>query len=165
MTADAAPQAGGKTQVDFGALLKESGLAALVALGLSIFIVGIRTVTIPGGLGLEYRWSWVAMAVVAVFAGRFLLALRRETRTPAARATRDARMERIGAAVQKGAKIAGPVLVVFAIALPWMPFSNRYIVDIATLVVMYIMLGWGLNIVVGLAGWPCVRESIGTSAS
>ena len=33
-----------------------------------------------------------------------------------------------------------------------MPFSNRYIVDIATLVVMYIMLGWGLNIVVGLAG-------------
>jgi branched-chain amino acid transport system permease protein len=152
MTADAARQAGGKRQVDVAALLKEAGLAALVALGLSISIVGIRTVTIPGGLGLEYRWSWVAIAVVAVFAGRFLLALRRETRRPAARAARDARMERIGAAVQRGAKIAGPLLVLFAIALPWMPFSNRYIVDIATLVVMYIMLGWGLNIVVGLAG-------------
>jgi len=152
MTVEADKQASGVTKVDLAALLKEAGLAALVALGLAISIVGIRTVTITGGLGLEYRWSWVAIAVVAVFAGRFVLALRRETRRPAKRVAREELMERIGAAVQKGARIAGPVLVVFAIALPWMPFSNRYIVDIATLVVMYIMLGWGLNIVVGLAG-------------
>ena len=33
-----------------------------------------------------------------------------------------------------------------------MPFADRYMIDIATLVLIYVMLGWGLNIVVGLAG-------------
>jgi branched-chain amino acid transport system permease protein len=49
-------------------------------------------------------------------------------------------------------KIIGTVLILFAIALPFMPFANRRLIDVATLVVTYIMLGWGLNIVVGLAG-------------
>jgi branched-chain amino acid transport system permease protein len=49
-------------------------------------------------------------------------------------------------------KVIGAVLIVLAIALPFMPFSGRRLIDIATLVVTYIMLGWGLNIVVGLAG-------------
>ena len=42
--------------------------------------------------------------------------------------------------------------VVFAFVLPLTPFSNRYVVDVATTVLIYVMLGWGLNIVVGLAG-------------
>ena len=152
MTVEAGKRAVLEGNVDFQAILKEAGLAALVAFGFAISIVGVRTVTIPGGLGLEYRWEWVVIAVVGVFLGRFALAYRRETRSPGRRAEREEAMDRIGAQVQRVAKIAGPLLVVFAIALPWMPFSNRYIVDIATLVVMYIMLGWGLNIVVGLAG-------------
>jgi branched-chain amino acid transport system permease protein len=39
-----------------------------------------------------------------------------------------------------------------AIVLPFLPFSNRYLIDTATSVLIYVMLGWGLNIVVGLAG-------------
>ncbi|WP_299392264.1 high-affinity branched-chain amino acid ABC transporter permease LivM [Pelagibius sp.] len=152
MAVEAGKRAALEGTVDFQAILKEAGLAALVAFGLAISIVGVRTVTIPGGLGLEYRWEWVVIAVVGVFLGRFALAYRRETRSPGRRAEREEAMDRIGAQVQRMAKVAGPLLVVLAIALPWMPFSNRYIVDIATLVVMYIMLGWGLNIVVGLAG-------------
>ncbi|MBT5459265.1 MAG: high-affinity branched-chain amino acid ABC transporter permease LivM, partial [Rhodospirillaceae bacterium] len=46
----------------------------------------------------------------------------------------------------------GAALIVIAIALPWLPFADRQIVDLATLVLIYVMLGWGLNIVVGLAG-------------
>jgi branched-chain amino acid transport system permease protein len=42
--------------------------------------------------------------------------------------------------------------VAFAIALPFLPFADRYVIDIATLMLIYVMLGWGLNIVVGLAG-------------
>ncbi|MBF0562487.1 MAG: high-affinity branched-chain amino acid ABC transporter permease LivM, partial [Alphaproteobacteria bacterium] len=42
--------------------------------------------------------------------------------------------------------------LVLAVALPFLPFSNRYVVDTATTLLIYIMLGWGLNIVVGLAG-------------
>jgi len=44
------------------------------------------------------------------------------------------------------------LLIVVAVALPFMPFADRRLVDVATLVLAYIMLGWGLNIVVGLAG-------------
>ena len=33
-----------------------------------------------------------------------------------------------------------------------MPFADRRLVDLATLLLIYVMLGWGLNIVVGLAG-------------
>ncbi len=46
----------------------------------------------------------------------------------------------------------GTALVVAAVLLPLMPFADRRLIDIATLVLTYVMLGWGLNIVVGLAG-------------
>jgi branched-chain amino acid transport system permease protein len=52
----------------------------------------------------------------------------------------------------KSNKAFGALLIIFGIALPFTPFADRRLVDIATLVVTYIMLGWGLNIVVGLAG-------------
>jgi branched-chain amino acid transport system permease protein len=44
------------------------------------------------------------------------------------------------------------LLVAAAIIFPFLPFADRRLVDVATLVLTYIMLGWGLNIVVGLAG-------------
>ncbi len=46
----------------------------------------------------------------------------------------------------------GAALIVFAIALPFFDFANRRIMDMAVLVMTYVMLGWGLTIVVGLAG-------------
>jgi branched-chain amino acid transport system permease protein len=39
-----------------------------------------------------------------------------------------------------------------AMVLPWTPLADRNLVDRATLLLIYVMLGWGLNIVVGLAG-------------
>ena len=61
-------------------------------------------------------------------------------------------MDRITAKVQHTAIYLLPVLLIFAVIFPFLPFANRQIIDIAILVVTYIMLGWGLNIVVGLAG-------------
>lgn len=46
----------------------------------------------------------------------------------------------------------GLIFVLIAIALIWPFFTGRGQVDIATLVLIYIMLGLGLNIVVGFAG-------------
>ena len=46
----------------------------------------------------------------------------------------------------------GPALIALAILLPFLPFADRRLMDIAILVLTYVMLGWGLNIVVGLAG-------------
>jgi len=65
---------------------------------------------------------------------------------------REARMDRLGAQVQKWAVWIGPLLLGLAVALPFLPWIDRRLLDIATLVATYIMLGWGLNIVVGLAG-------------
>ncbi len=44
------------------------------------------------------------------------------------------------------------LLIAAAVILPFMPFADRRLIDVATLVLTYVMLGWGLNIVVGLAG-------------
>jgi branched-chain amino acid transport system permease protein len=41
---------------------------------------------------------------------------------------------------------------VVAVVLPIAFHDNRYIVDTATTILIYVMLGWGLNVVVGLAG-------------
>ena len=52
---------------------------------------------------------------------------------------------------EKGAQIAIGAIA-FSIIFPFMPFADRYWMDIAIMMMTYIMLGWGLNIVIGLAG-------------
>nr|WP_184514633.1 high-affinity branched-chain amino acid ABC transporter permease LivM [Roseomonas pecuniae] len=129
--------------------LRDAGIAALVALGLFIPLVGLRTDVGPsgGGLFIRTRWTDVAIIVGLVFAGRLALnlweSLRPERRAPTARRT--ALLGRIGLLV-------APVLLGFAIALPFLPGTSRYVLDLGILVLTYVMLGWGLNIVVGLAG-------------
>lgn len=48
--------------------------------------------------------------------------------------------------------ILGPLLIAIALIIPWTPWGDRKLVDSLILVMTYVMLGWGLNIVVGLAG-------------
>ena len=135
----------------FGAF-KEAGVAALIALVLAVIVIGMRTVDQQGGLGVEFRPAVVAVAVGLVFAGRFLLVLWWQRAMPLDRSARDRVMDRIGAEVLHYSKYAGIALFGFAVAVPFIWSDNRYVVDVAMLVLTYIMLGWGLNIVVGLAG-------------
>ncbi|MFH5924640.1 high-affinity branched-chain amino acid ABC transporter permease LivM [Roseomonas sp. SXEYE002] len=129
--------------------LRDALLAALVAAGLFIPLVGLRTDVGPGGGGLMIRTRWgdVAILVGIVFAARLLLNLWSNFRpAPAPRsAQRTALMGRVGTAV-------APALLALAIALPFLPGTTRYGLDLGILVLTYVMLGWGLNIVVGLAG-------------
>jgi branched-chain amino acid transport system permease protein len=46
----------------------------------------------------------------------------------------------------------GPALLGFALIVPVLFYHNRYVLDLGIQVLTYVMLGWGLNIVVGLAG-------------
>lgn len=138
--------------------LKDAFLAALITLALSGPVLGLRTASEVGGLILAQRWSAVAIAVGLVFAGRLALNLfwwsgeattseigqkwyRRAGGRPLAAGT----VDRLGT-------IVGPALLGFALILPFLPFADRYIMDLGILVLTYVMLGWGLNIVVGLAG-------------
>ena len=140
------------SRFDLPAAAKEAGIAALVTLGLAFFIVGLKTETVAGGLALKGRWDWVAIVVAIAFVGRLAFALRRQAVRHSAQAVGESVAGRLADRVKLFARYAAPVMILFAIALPFMPFSNRYLIDTATLVVTYIMLGWGLNIVVGLAG-------------
>jgi branched-chain amino acid transport system permease protein len=126
--------------------LRDAGLSALVALGLFGPIVGLVTTSGEHGLAVHARPVATAVVVGLVFLGRFaILSWRGRTR---------AEPSRTSVAVAKRLSLAGkyltPLLLVVAIGLPFT--GSRYYIDLGTLVLTYIMLGWGLNIVVGLAG-------------
>ncbi len=95
--------------------------------------------------------KWIVALFALVIGLRAALQLRR-AEAPEAEVDRDTAMDRVGAWVQRSAIWLGPIALVFAIALPFMPFADRRFIDLAILVMTYVMLGWGLNVVVGLAG-------------
>jgi branched-chain amino acid transport system permease protein len=131
--------------------IREAALAAAVALVLAIPLAGLKTVQAPGGLALETRWHWVAIAVAAVFTGRLLLIVARRLRRPRVAAPAEAQTT-AGLSIAAFSRTVGPLAIAFAVVLPFLPFADRYVLDVSILVLTYIMLGWGLNIVVGLAG-------------
>jgi branched-chain amino acid transport system permease protein len=59
-------------------------------------------------------------------------------------------MDQLAATVARNGTIIGAVGLVIAVLLPF--FTSNYVIDFGTNVLIYVMLGWGLNIVVGLAG-------------
>ena len=134
-------------------ILGEAGLAALAAAVLGLPILGTRVVGGTGGLTLVPRLGWLSLAVAGVFAARLVLAV------VAARGT-GALIPRASSVESGMAMLAWPGarkwlgcgLVAFAITLPALPFTDRYLLDLAITVLIYVLLGWGLNVVVGLAG-------------
>ncbi|ESR22463.1 high-affinity branched-chain amino acid ABC transporter permease LivM [Lutibaculum baratangense] len=137
-------------------LVKDAAYSALIALALAAPIIGLQTVTARGGLGLNARWDDVFLIVLAVFAGRLLLNFT-IWRHQGARPIGQKWFQRAGGRpfARHGhtlSKIIGPLALAVALLLPALPFSDRYVMDLSIMVLTYIMLGWGLNIVVGLAG-------------
>mgnify|MGYP003624252981 CR=1 FL=1 len=138
------------------ASLKDSLVAGVLTLALSFFLIGLNTNIAPGGLVLEQRWLAVAVAVAVVFAGRFLLNYFVWRRPGAGQGGG------LSFAIPKvpmpSMKIIGPLLFAAAVVLPFLLLElkgargSRQYLDLAVLITTYVMLGWGLNIVVGLAG-------------
>ena len=145
------------TSFDVMAAVKDAGLAALVTFGLSIPILAYRTEEdISNHLIVVPRWSWPLVACILVFIGRFAaIAFRSRPRAarPAAVATAAAAKPNVfvrnAAWFGIAALVAFPLVMVGTLgpsgSLKWI---NNYGVQI----LIYVMLGWGLNIVVGLAG-------------
>jgi branched-chain amino acid transport system permease protein len=63
-----------------------------------------------------------------------------------------ARLETLSVASRGATRFAPWAMAGFALVLPALPFADRGTLDVATMIGIYIMLGWGLNIVTGLAG-------------
>ena len=131
--------------------LKDSLFTGIIALALFGPIVGLRTVAKNEVLVVEPKWFVVLLIVIFCAVGRFFINLytfRKEQRR--------GEQSSFGKAVsnfldEKGAQIA-IAAIAFSIIFPFMPFADRYWMDIAIMMMTYIMLGWGLNIVIGLAG-------------
>jgi branched-chain amino acid transport system permease protein len=130
--------------------LKAAVVAALVALGLFSLLVGVRTDQGPtGALVLSARPGAVATLTAMAFVGGLLWAFiaDRSRTTLAALAPAS-----LTAALGRVRQWIGAALLVFALLLPVIFYHNRYILDLGIEILTYVMLGWGLNIVVGLAG-------------
>jgi branched-chain amino acid transport system permease protein len=137
-------------RLDFITALKRALLSALIAFGLFSLLIGIRTKTGPAGaLVLEGRPEALAIIVGLVFAGAFVRELIIGERDIAlAQFVPPALL----AQAQALGKFVGLALLGFAILLPIVFYHNRYLLDLGIMILTYVMLGWGLNIVVGLAG-------------
>jgi branched-chain amino acid transport system permease protein len=122
---------------------RDAALSALIALGLFAPLIGLVTENGEHGLGLRTRPVALAIVVGLVFLGRLLMLLHGSRIVPAIALGPSPAMARAGSAV-------APVLLIFALLLPL--GGSRFYIDLGTLVLTYIMLGWGLNVVVGLAG-------------
>ena len=136
------------------AALKDATLAALVAFGLFGLMIGLYAVQGPtGALTVTTRLEPLAILVGVTFAGAFVRALL-FGRAPIAPALRlPAPLARIGERVTPVLGIyLAPALLGFALIAPALFYQDRYLLDLSILVLTYVMLGWGLNIVVGLAG-------------
>jgi len=146
-------------RVDLGRAVREAAFAGLIAFGILLPLIGFNTVqNIRNELVLETRWPLLAAMVAIITAGRFLHALviapwlARRARSPQAEHAPPAWRAAL-------ARWAGPFAVGFAVAYPPLALglagfqgAAKWIDNFGVQILIYVMLGWGLNIVVGLAG-------------
>ena len=139
---------------DWPAIAKDVIGSGIITFLILTPIVAFQTKLDQGALSFSTRWPLVATLAAVVIVGRLLCHLflwnRVETSKPSRAAVSTPTItSTIG-------KYIGPIMLVVALALPFVahmfPSSDKRIIDLAIYVLTYIMLGWGLNIVVGLAG-------------
>ncbi len=131
--------------------IKDSLFTGLIALALFGPIVGLRTVAKNEILVVQPKWLVVLLIVVVCALGRFLINIYTFKRDQDASGKSS-----IGKVIGNFLDTKGPQIalsaIIFSVIFPFLPFTDRYLMDIAIMMLTYIMLGWGLNIVIGLAG-------------
>jgi branched-chain amino acid transport system permease protein len=133
---------------------KDASAVAFVALLLGVPMIGLTTVDQGGALHVASRWPMLFAFVAVSFIGRLVVRYLADR----LRKNKTARDRAAGAAAEKrrsggqALNLIGWLALGVSLALPVVYSDNRYVVDTATTVLIYVMLGWGLNVVVGLAG-------------
>ncbi len=147
-------------RTDVAAAAKDAGVTAVLAFFLLLPLIGFKTYqNIHNEVALETRWPLLAAFVVIAGVGRLLYSLtilpwraRRALRRPTEeRAASPAR----AALARTFAPFAiGFVLIYPALALGIVGYGGalKWIDNFGIQILIYVMLGFGLNIVVGLAG-------------
>lgn len=121
--------------------LKQSAFAALITLGLCLPLIAWRTdQSLNNELVLVSRWQEVMIACAIVFFARLFWTLKK---------TSHVRSHRLWSVIALIFVIIYPIL---AIWLTGWQGALKWIDNYGIQILIYVMLGWGLNIVVGLAG-------------
>ncbi len=145
-------------RVDMARALRDAGFTALLAFGLFLPLIGFQTIVdFQNNLVLTTRWPMLFAIVATVGAGRLAFSLvvapwlRQRTLRPVAAAPAPWRavFGKWFAPFAIGFVIVYPAIVV---AINGLGGAVKWIDNFGIQILIYIMLGWGLNIVVGLAG-------------
>jgi branched-chain amino acid transport system permease protein len=144
-------------RVDTARALRDAGVTALLAFGLFLPLVGFQTITdVRNDLILVTRWPLLFAVVALVGAGRlaYSLAVEPWLRERALRPSTEPAPWR-----KHVARWIVPFALGFVILYPVIVLATagygravKWIDNFGIQVLIYVMLGWGLNIVVGLAG-------------
>ena len=160
-TSTAAPASATEATVDlYARAFREAFFAGLIALGMFILIVGLKTdQNIRNELIIVQRWGLLAIIVGIVMAGRFAFTAflwpeieRRRAAGGKAKAVAAAPpsfLRRNFTWIGIAALFLFPVIVVQLVGVQG---SLKWVDNFGIQVLIYVMLAWGLNIVVGLAG-------------
>ena len=138
--------------------LRDTGLTALVALGVFLPLVGFQTTTnIRDALVVTTRWPLLFALVGSIAAIRFIYVLALAPRLGRGALRLPPRASATAAGILRNWFI--PFAVAFVIVYPALVVLTvgfggavRWIDNFGIQILIYVMLGWGLNIVVGLAG-------------
>lgn len=139
-------------------VLRDAAVTALVVLGLSFPILAYRTVQdFSNKLALEPRWELAGIAAAIAFVTRLTWGLAQYSRPARAGAARAARPPSplMAKAAPWIARAALAVVLVYPFLAVWLTGhagAIKWIDNFGIQILIYVMLGWGLNIVVGLAG-------------
>lgn len=139
--------------------VRESLFAGVISFGLFFLLIGLKTdQNIRNELVLVQRWGLLAAVVLITMAGRFLYvafgqpALERrkaaQAKAPATTAE-PSFIRRNFNAIGIAALFLFPIFVVSTAGLQG---SLKWVDNFGIQILIYVMLAWGLNIVVGLAG-------------
>ena len=156
-----APSPAVEPRIDFNRALKHAAIAGIVTFGMLLPLIGFRTIQdMRNELVLETRPLMLAIFVLIAMAGSLLISLVivpwRERRAAAHVPGESVRRAQWRAHVAKwfvpfalGFVILYPVVVLMMSGLGG---ALKWIDNFGIQILIYVMLGWGLNIVVGLAG-------------
>jgi branched-chain amino acid transport system permease protein len=137
--------------------LKESILAALLIAVLGLPLLGLQAANQGPQMGLVQRWGELAIAVAIMFVGRMAFTVWRWNKkqsAPMDAVEKKSIFAGLNVAIHSNMKRIALAGLLAAVLLPILvpDDSARYVIYTATTFMIYVMLGWGLNIVVGLAG-------------
>jgi branched-chain amino acid transport system permease protein len=144
-------------RVDTIRALRDAGVTALIAFGLFLPLIGFQTVTdIRNDLILTTRWPLLLAVVAFVGVGRLAYSLaidpwlkQRASKPPTARPVWREQLKKWFIPFAIGFVVAYPAIVIGAAGFGR---AVKWIDNFGIQILIYVMLGWGLNIVVGLAG-------------